>query len=232
MELEEAEERKGQIIKLHIGVFTSILIPLFLILIFISEKYHKQEFKRIALTKTNQSLMTGLFLTVIITILFFLPLLRETSLYFILPSFSIGVLMLILFLFPFYRKYRFAIILLIIFLHLNILYTWPSGIMITERSAAFAKLSLSGSWNPDWKLLNPYYNPFPMDIGLFSIVSEITSIIPISALLDWIIGVLFVIAFDLILYSLIKQISGSWRVGIFGVILFVFTPPARINAQP
>jgi len=110
---------------------------------------------------------------------------------------------------------------------------WPSpGIMLTERSSALAMLKSEGAWNPQWTYIDPYYGSFPMDLGLFYTVSEITSISYIDLLNSWIVGLFFTVAYDLVLYTLIKRLSGSWRVGVFGILLFAFTPPAIIDPQP
>jgi len=115
-----------------------------------------------------------------------------------------------------------------ILFHIVIVYFPPFGISIAERTSSMARLSLEGHWDMNWHYLNPAYNPFPMDVSLFSTVSIITSIPYISKLNNWVIYLPFIIAFDLVLYSLTKRVTGSWVAGVLAIFILASTPPARI----
>ncbi|HKZ95145.1 MAG TPA: hypothetical protein VJ249_11295 [Candidatus Bathyarchaeia archaeon] len=127
---------------------------------------------------------------------------------------------------------RVLMLFAVIFFHLIILSRLlPTfGIMIDERTAAMAKLVQTGHWDTDWRLLNPYYNPFPMDLGLFSMVSNMTSIGWMDRLNVWFVDIFFTLAYDLMIYSLIRRLGGNWRIGVIGILLIAFTPPLIVNA--
>jgi hypothetical protein len=129
---------------------------------------------------------------------------------------------------------RFYLLILVVLLHLIVLSIWfpPSGISLNERTSAIMMLDEAKTWNPNWNLLNPYYNPFPLDIGLSLVFSKITSIMYTDALGGWIVALFFVIAYDLILFSFVKDVSGRWKVGVLSVLLLMFTPPLALNPQP
>lgn len=128
----------------------------------------------------------------------------------------------------------FYLLILVVLLHLIVLSLWfpPSGIMLTERIPALVALDEAKTWNPKLSKLNSYYNPFPLDIGLFLDFSKITSIMYTDVLNNWLITLFFIIAYDLILFSLVKDVSGSWKVGVLSVLLLMFTPPLALNPQP
>jgi len=129
------------------------------------------------------------------------------------------------------KKYLLVSAMLLHLIVLSIVFP-PSGIFIDERTPALVKLDQAKNWDPNSQMLNSYYNPFPMDLGLFYVFSEVTGFSYIDLLSGWIVAFLFVIAYDLTLFSLAKKISGSWKVGILSILLFTFTPPATINPQP
>jgi hypothetical protein len=153
-------------------------------------------------------------------------------LYFLL--YPITVFLLLLALISASASKRFYLLILVVLLHLIVLSLWspPSGIMLDERTAAIAMLDKTKTWNPNWMLLNPYYNPFPMDLGLSYVFSQITSIIYTDALGGWIVDLFFVIAYDLILFSLVKDISGRWKAGVLSILMLMFTPPLVLNPAP
>jgi hypothetical protein len=112
--------------------------------------------------------------------------------------------------------------------HLTLLYSPPSATSINERTIAIAKLNLEGRWETSWNFLNPAYNPFPLDVSLHNAVSMITSIPLISKLSDWTIYLPFIVAYDLVLYSLTKRATGSQVAGALAIFILASTPPANI----
>ena len=129
------------------------------------------------------------------------------------------------------RAYLLVSVVLLHVIALSIIF--PSfGIMITERTPAIVKLDEAKAWDPSWQMLNSYYNPFPLDLGLSYTFSQITGIEYTNLLSAWIIALFFVIAYDLTLFSFAREISGSWRVGVLSVLLLTFTPPLILNPQP
>jgi hypothetical protein len=129
---------------------------------------------------------------------------------------------------------RMFLIFSVVLLHLIVLSTlFPAfGIFIDERTAALIQLEAAGKWNTSWTMLNAYYSPFPMDLGLFFVFQAATGLSSVNLFGIWIVSLLFVVAYDLVLFSLCKKISGSWKVGVFGILLFAFLPPAAINPSP
>jgi len=130
--------------------------------------------------------------------------------------------------------YKTHVIGLTVYLHLLVLslISLPSGVFITETTPASVMLDRTGVWNPVWNLLNPYYNPFPMQQGLYCVFSKITGINYVSYVFSWLIDLFFVIAYDLTLFTISKRLSGNWRIGCLSVILLSFTPSLVINPQP
>jgi hypothetical protein len=180
--------------------------------------------------KSNGTITVAVILIIeLVTILLLqIPSFKAFWLYFILVPFIAGAILYV-FRFPINSKKILALILIsAVIYHIAILYSPPSGISIGERTPAVAKLTLEGHWDVNWRLVNPTYNPFPMDVDLFSTASMITSIPYISQLNDWVIYLPFIVAFDLVLYSITKQVTGSKTAGIFAIFLLASTPPANI----
>ena len=126
------------------------------------------------------------------------------------------------------------LIILVVMLQLIVLglVTIPSGTLITERTQAIASLAKDKIWNPQLSGINSYYNPFPMDVGLFNSFSQVTAIFYSSNLCQWVVGLFFVVGYDLVLFSLTKEVGRSWRMGVLSILLLTFTPILDINAQP
>lgn len=148
--------------------------------------------------------------------------------YFILLPFMASLLLCVLRLPLSSNKARALILFSVIIYHAALLYSPPFSISISERTPAMAKLTIEGHWNPDWGFLNPTYGPFPMDIDLFSTISMITSIPYISQLNGWVFYLPFIIAFDLVLYSLVKRVTDSHIAGVFAIFILASTPPANL----
>jgi len=107
-----------------------------------------------------------------------------------------------------------------------------SGIMITERTPALTKLDEAKTWDPNWQMLNSYYNPFPLDLGLSYAFSQITGVDYTNLLSAWVIALFFVVAYDMTLFSFVGVVCGNWRVGVLSILLLTFAPPLILNPQP
>jgi len=206
---------------------TLALIFLVILLFSCKSKNPKRELK----SKTAKGALLGA--CVSLALLIILQRLWNTSLpYFLL--YSVTVLLLLFATMGPSRSNKTYLLVLVMLLHVVALsMLFPRiGIMITERSPAFLQLREAKSWNPEWRLLDSYYNPFPMDLGLFYTFEVITSINYIDLFSKWIIFLSFLIAYDVTLFSLAKKVGGSWIVGVLAILLFTFTPPLIIDPQP
>ena len=211
-------------------IFATVLTLVYLMMLLLSDRY-KGLGRRPQGVKTAKIALVSAFILMVLLMVF--QTLWSTSLfYFLLYPITIFVLLIATIESP--DSNRMYLIFSVVLLHLIVLSGWfpASGIFIGERTAALIQLEAAGKWNPSWTMLNPYYSPFPMDLGLFFVFSAATGLSNVNLFGGWIVGLLFVIAYDLVLFSLCKKIGGSWKVGVFGILLFAFTPPAAINAQP
>jgi len=103
--------------------------------------------------------------------------------------------------------------------------------IISERTPAMSELNLEGRWYSNCTLLNPVYNPLPADIAITNAFSMSTSIHYTSSLNRWIISLFLIVAFDLILYSLTKQVTGSAVLGLLVIMIVACTPPVNVVAH-
>jgi len=208
-------------------LFVAVLTVVYLILLFNDKsKGYKRRLKM-----TANLAMLGAYASMILLVVF--QRLWDTSLFYFL-LYPIAVFLFLTAVIGSSDSNKKYLLILAVLLHLVVLsIIFPSfGIRITERIPALAKLNFAKTWNPEWQMLDAYYDPFPMDLGLFYVFSEITGTSYINLQSGWIVALLFVIAYDLTLFSLTRGISGSWKVGILSILLLTFTPPTKINLQP
>ena len=211
-------------------LFVAALTFIYLVILFFNDKF-KGERKTCWRNRTSNIALVGVCACVILLLVF--QRLWNTSLFYFL-LYPLAVFLFLVAVIGSSGSSKTRLLILAVVLHLVVLsIALPSfGIIITERTPALVKLEEAKAWNPEWQMLNPYYNPFPMDLGLSYAFSEITGISYTDLLGVWIVAVLFAVAYDLILFSLAKEVSGSWKVGVLSVLLFAFTPPLVINPQP
>ena len=211
-------------------LFVAVLTVVYFVILLFTDKF-RGDCKRRVKGRTANIAMVGAYASMVLLIVF--QRLWNTSLFYLL-FYPITVFLFLIAVVGSSDSNRKYLLISVVLLHLIVLsIALPLfGIVITERTPALVKLEDAKTWDPEWQMLNPYYNPFPMDLGLFYAFSEITGISYTNLFGGWIITLLFVIAYDLALFSLAKGISGSWKVGVLSVLLFAFTPPLVINAQP
>ena len=211
-------------------LFVAVLTVVYLVILFFNDKF-KGEGKRCWRSRTSNIALFGVCACVVLLLV--LQRLWNTSpFYFLL--YPLAVFLFLVAVIGSSGSNKTRLLILAVVLHLVVLsIALPLfGIIITERTPALVKLEEAKAWNSEWQMLNPYYNPFPMDLGLSYVFSEITGISYIDLLGGWIIAAMFAVAYDLILFSLAKEVSGSWKAGVLSVLLFAFTPPLVINPQP
>ena len=211
-------------------LFVAVLTAVYLVILLFNDKFRGGHKRRLKVRTANIAVL-GAYASMVLLIVF--QRLWNTSLFYFL-LYPVTVFLFLIAVVGSSGSNRNYLLISAVLLHLVVLsIVFPSfGIMITERTPALVKLEVAKTWNPEWRMLDSYYDPFPMDLGLFYVFSEITGISYIDLLGVWIIALLFVVAYDLTLFSLAKGISGSWKVGILSILLFTFTPPATINPQP
>lgn len=121
--------------------------------------------------------------------------------------------------------FRGLILFSTLLLHVIIVYTPPQGVVLDERSPALARMAIEGFYDPSRPLLSHTYNPFPMDRGLLLMFAEVTYLSPIAELSEWLISLFLLLAIDLILYSIIRRLTGSWTAGVLAILMFATSPP-------
>lgn len=210
-------------------LFTVALIPVFLILLALSQRVKGHKSRKPAHTGTIRIALASILLVEFITIfLLHVPSFKTLWPYFVLLPLIAGFLLCALRWSSDSNRIQALILFSAILYHVALLYSPPFDISISERTSAMAKLTLEGRWDPSWQFLNPTYNPFPMDVDLFSTISMITSIPYISKLNDWVFYSPFIVAFDLVLYSLTKRVTGSQIAGVLAIFILASTPPANV----
>jgi len=210
-------------------LFVITLALVFLVVLEFSRKSRNP--KRELKSKIAKGALISAYVSLLLLIVF--QHLWNTSLpYFLLFSVTV-ILLLFAIIGPSSSNKKYSLILVILLHVVALSMLFPRiGIMITERSPAFLKLREAKSWNTEWLLLDSYYNPFPVDLGLFYTFETMTNINYIDLFSKWIIFLFFLIAYDLTLFSLARKIGGSWMIGILAIVLFTFTPPLIIDPQP
>jgi len=213
-------------------VFTIFLFPLYLFLLLISNRAKKQGFRK---TPTGSWLWGARFSILIetlalIIIMFFEPF-RVNPWYFVLSSTSAGCLLFSVMLSPNSKKVRNYILLSVILLHFRVVFAAPTGFSIHETTAAYSKMAQQGAWDSSWRLTDPYFNPFPLEVGLTVIFSEITSISFISTYIYIIFVLALVATLHITLCFLAEQFVGEWQAGILGSLMLT-SIPFPLNASP
>lgn len=213
-------------------ILTAVLTPFYILITKLSEKNEHFKETKILDSKFNFRLNAALFGSVVLLVILQFTSNISSIIYFVLYP-LVSVLFLI--------KIRSSpesgksqIVLFLCVFHLIVLSTFipQFGYMLTERSSSLAVFDFNQVWNAALGSVDPYYSSFPMDLGFFYSISMITSVSYIDAFTPWIVTVFFTLAYDLVLYTLVKRISGSWRVAALGILLFAFIPPAIVNPQP
>jgi hypothetical protein len=118
-----------------------------------------------------------------------------------------------------------TLLFLVILLHVVIVYNPSYGVSIDERHPALARIATEGFYDTSRPLLNPVYNPFPMDSGLFLILFYVTRLSPIVGTTQWLISFFMVLTIDLTLYSLVIKLMEEWSPGILAILILAITPP-------
>ncbi|MBT0159200.1 hypothetical protein G4O51_04365 [Candidatus Bathyarchaeota archaeon A05DMB-2] len=215
-------------------IFSAILLPLCFILLELarrrkSDNLSGREFKpRIFLVIA----LSAFSLMGILVILQFLAI--SSSLFFFILYPAVTALLLLAVLFS-NKSQKTLIVFAVIIFHLvllSLLLPPASGITVDERSSAIVRLAAEGHWDTSWTYIDPYYNPFPLDLGMFYSASVVTTLNSLSTSLGWIVYFFFIVAYDSTLYAITRRLGGSWRVGALSILIFAFTPPAFINPQP
>jgi hypothetical protein len=211
-------------------LFVAVLTVVYLVLLLFDDRF-KGGFKRCLKVRTTKIALIGACASMVLLIVF--QRFWNTSVFYFL-LYPVTVFLLLIAVVKSSDSNRTFLVISVLLLHLIALslVVLPSGIMLTERTPALVKLDVAKTWNPEWQMINPYYNPFPMDLGFSYAFSEITGISYADWFGIWIIFLLFVITYDLTLFSLVKGVSGSWKIGVLSILLFTFTPPLVINPQP
>lgn len=203
--------------------FAIVLMPIYLVLLMLSEKSARQHAKSVGNTALV-IVVASLFLLDATTIfLLNTSSFRDTPTYYVLILLNAGLLLCAVRLSPSSKKMRMLILLSAIAYDIALVYYPPSGLGMGERTTAGIEIMQKG-YRSDDPTVAGAYNPFPLDVGLRCVFSMITSFPYISRLNNFIIGLCHVMALDLVLYALVRRITRSWSVGVFAVLISALTP--------
>lgn len=212
-------------------IFTAIMIPVYLVLLALSGKSARQPKKSTSGIALKIILVIVFLTEALVILLLHNPSFRTELAYFALTSLTAVLLLIGLRLSPSSGSLQTLILVSAVMYHIALLYTSPFGIAIHERSALMARFMEAGYWNVDLSLGRSVYNPFAMDVGVFSMGSIVTSIPQISQLKSWIILLSYIVAYDLVFYSLTKRATGSRVAGVLAVFMLASTPPCEISGH-
>jgi len=109
-------------------------------------------------------------------------------------------------------------------LSMMISYGLIAGVVIGERTPAVYYMLSQGRWVSNNQLLNPYYEMFPVDIGLMGIFSEVTSMGYVSSVLYMIISIAATTAFMLTVFKLVTLVGGSFKEGVLSMLMSATVP--------
>ncbi|RLF21906.1 MAG: hypothetical protein DRM97_06160, partial [Thermoprotei archaeon] len=204
-------------------LFTIALTFVFLVMLIITEKEHKE-------TSTRRFygilMVPVLTLVVVAFILLHIPEYKLTLQYQILVTLAYSILVMYIALFKnIPERYSKYFLFSAILTHLLIVYNPPYGLYFGEWTRTLTKTIIEGHYE-----IVPYrftYNPFPFHIGLWVAFSEITQIPIILKVSKFFPPLITLIVIDLTLYVLAKRLTESWLVGILAILILASTPPAN-----
>ncbi len=138
------------------------------------------------------------------------------------------VVLLALYLLILLRTSPFAKILGLVFV-MSIIYLshmTPTPVFY-ERSKALYILSLKGHWDVAQPLVNPFYNPLPMDLALALFLHEVLGldIIEGSGLVLIIFNTILALSLVIALFAYLKGCGTNGLIAYVSILLFIFTPP-------
>lgn len=114
---------------------------------------------------------------------------------------------------------------LVILMQLTIIYNPPSRVYFGEWIGTLTKTYLTGHY--ELELIRFTYNPFPAHIGLRTIISEVTNLSLIQGASRFFLSLICLLIIDIILYSIVKEVTNDWKAGILAILLYAITPPAN-----
>lgn len=208
-------------------LFTAVLTPAYLVILMLADR------KGADIKSTGFDVRVPLLLLAVMALLTFtllhLPGFKSTLFYLLLAPIMVAGLIFCVIILRTGSKHshKGLLLFLVLLLHIIIVYQPPFGIAINERSVALAQTAIEGHYNTSHPLLHPTYNPFPMDIGLLLTLTNIAGLSPISKVSGTIFSLSILLVIDLMLFSLVRRLTGRWTPGILAVLLFAMTPPVN-----
>jgi len=209
-------------------LFTVILIPVYLAIQLVSDRSAGPEPR--LFTDETKSMLSSISMVSLALLTFALlhaPGFKESSTYPLLIVLMTALLLYVIGMKHDSATFRGLILFSALLLHIIVLYTPPYGLILDERSPALARMAIEGFYDPSRPLLNPIYNPFPMDVGLLLMFTEVSGLSPIAELSFSLISLSLVLVIDIVLYSLVRRLTGNWTVGVLAILIFAITPPAN-----
>jgi len=107
----------------------------------------------------------------------------------------------------------------------------PPHVIIGERTVAFYMTMLEGHWNPEWKLLNPTYDPLPGDVVIHVFLHYVTNVDLLGPVTYTTLITVLIMMFDITLYLIIRFLIRDEVVALLTLIILAQTPPLNLSAH-
>jgi len=153
---------------------------------------------------------------------------RESLAYYIIVTF-ITLFLIVLSLQEKSKTQKYTLLLALIIWHLIML--WDriplSGITLSETSHMIRDMLMEGRWEYSWAH-NPAYNPLPTASFTIATLSYVTSLPWYGFSLWFFFYFIFMISYDLVIYRLTEEITGSNAAGMLAILLLGLTPETNL----
>lgn len=127
-------------------------------------------------------------------------------------------------------RFQWVLISAVVAFHISFLF-YHTGVHISERFPAVLRMIEAGHWDTSFGL-HPVYDPFPFGDVFYATVSLVISKPLISPLTFWPTRIALVISFDLVLYSIVKRITGRKIAAALAIFILAVTPPSQLLTHP
>lgn len=128
---------------------------------------------------------------------------------------------------------RGIILLNIIMWHIDMIFYKlpPTGISATEGTEMVAHMMKAKHWEYSYAH-NPSYNPFPTVAFIYVSLNYLTSMPWYYIYIGLTFSFSLMIAYDLVIYALTKEITGSYMAGMLAILFVALTPEINIRMHP
>jgi len=120
----------------------------------------------------------------------------------------------------------FLLLPLLLIFHVVFLYDHLLQLNISERVDIAVLMGKTGRYVPG--SVRHIYEPFPVHLFLQYVVPSILGFREIGFMNPWLYYIVFIIAYDLVIFTLVRNITKSNDIAFLSVLILLLTPPANI----